>query len=119
MTCNCQSVDQMPAEVEEYLAGLDDSQRSLEANTTGTGMFLVPAPEIGILEERVVLVPELSYEECAKRGTNCEAFKWIPNGFMKFDGIEAKLKKCSRYYCGPNRKWCPWFCFCGRGNYCR
>lgn len=47
---------------------------------TGIGYFEVPAPEVGILETRLIVVSGLSYKETTKRGENCIGFKWVPIG---------------------------------------
>lgn len=52
----------------------------------GIGRFLVPAPEIGILEYKSIEVKDLAYRECVKRGNNCVAFLWIPYGITLNDG---------------------------------
>jgi hypothetical protein len=49
------------------------------ADQPGTGVFLVPAPDIGPLEFRKILVPNIGYRETAKRAVGCPAFKWIPS----------------------------------------
>lgn len=112
--CNC-SKDQTPQKVFEYLKKQDRADRG----ETGLGLFLVPDPESGILENRVVYVEELTYVEVAKRGQNCVAFMWIPKGFMDAQEVRNQRERnCRHYWCGPNRDWCPIGCFCGWGNYC-
>jgi hypothetical protein len=51
-----------------------------KSNNLGIGMFMIPAPEAGIMEYRILNVPDLSYRETVKRGDNCTAFQWIPYG---------------------------------------
>jgi hypothetical protein len=58
----------------------------------GTGLFAIPAPDIGILEFRVVAVEHLTYEETAKRGDTCRAFKWIPEKVRTFKEIDDARK---------------------------
>jgi hypothetical protein len=59
------------------------AQRDLDPKTAKRiGLFLVPAPAVGILEWKTVIVENISYEECAKRGENCEAYQWIPHVFV-------------------------------------
>lgn len=57
------------------------------AKQKGTGLFVVPAPENGILECRVVRVKNISYQECVKRGVNCLAFQWVANSVMSFEKL--------------------------------
>lgn len=77
MSCNCDK-NQTPDQVFDALKASKTAYRS--AAVTGIGIFVVPAPEKGILEWKVVEVSGLSYEECMKRGANCESFQWLPLG---------------------------------------
>ena len=61
----------------------------------GTGIFLVPAPELGILEVRKIIVEDLSYIETCKRGQNCINFSFIPHEIIS--GAEIKEKICKGY----------------------
>lgn len=116
--CNCNK-DQTPKEVFEYLQNLNAMSSESEEGQVGLALFLVPDPEAGVLEEKVVFVDGISYRECIKRGNNCIAFKWIPSGYMEASKVhEARASDC-RQWCGPDRDWCPGLCFCGGGNYCR
>lgn len=85
----------------------------------GIGVFLVPAPEQGILEYKVVIVEEeITYEECAKRGHNCAAFKWVIGKTV----VDAKAEKNKEADCGmcrnrdTNYPYCTgggsWKCMC-------
>lgn len=109
MACNC-AKNQTD---EKHLKGIKDFTKAM-----GTGLFLVPAPEIGIMENRVVLVEGLSYSECVKRGAGCQAFKWVPNSKMKYKELVEKRKECKGIGCPGNNAstWCPW-CICG-GDMC-
>lgn len=99
---------------------LEDSMNVFVKNrqALGTGMFLVPAPEKGILESKVVLVENLTYDDSVKRGENCSAVKWVAQDVLSFADLEAARVKCRDHWCGPNRDWCPTGCVCGSGNYC-
>jgi len=44
----------------------------------GVGLFLIPAPDIGIMDEKVVIVEKITYDDTVKRGQNTIAFKWFP-----------------------------------------
>jgi hypothetical protein len=116
LDCNC-GKDQTPKEVFDFLKSAKGVIRGKDA-ATGLGLFLVPDPEAGVLEEKVVLVHNLTYEECAKRGDNCIAYKWIPAAFKSAEEVLKERGSCGQW-CGPDRDWCPWGCFCGSGNYCR
>jgi hypothetical protein len=77
--CNCSKKDQTPDEVIKFVKEMKIDVFS--EKVSGIGMFFIPAPEIGIMETRTILVDDISYKECAKRGENCLGFKWIPKGF--------------------------------------
>lgn len=109
MSCGCDLKDQTPQEVFDHLES-KGTQR--DDNLKGIGMFLLPDPEAGAMEYKVVLVAGLSYGEATKRGMTCEAFKWIPDDFKSLKEIEAMRRNCRRIWCGPQRRWCPWYCFC-------
>lgn len=115
--CNCEK-DQTPKEVFEFLKSSKATVRGVGAEV-GLGLFLVPDPESGVLEEKVVSVDGISYEECAKRGDNCLAYKWFPAGYRSAAAIQSERARTCGQWCGPDRDWCPGMCFCGRGNYCR
>lgn len=89
--------------------------------TTGIGTFIVAAPEQGIYEFRSVHVEGISYQECIKRGQNCEAFQWCPTGFTAKIGetehtintisdLKALAFFCSDTGCSP--RGCPMGCVC-------
>jgi hypothetical protein len=75
--CGCNK-NQTPVSVFESMIAAGANFRSDEVK--GIGLFVVPAPERGILEYRSVAVEGISYSECMKRGNNCEAFQWLPLG---------------------------------------
>jgi hypothetical protein len=86
---------------------------------TGTGLFLVPAPEKGILEYKVILVPNLNYHESVKRGSTCHAFKWIPDSLMTWEELSKKrdTMECRDHLCFPRTdEDCPPFCMCVWGQ---
>lgn len=116
--CNC-GKDQTPNEVFDHLKSLNATSLSAKESQVGVALFLVPDPESGILEEKVVSVDGISYQECIKRGSNCIAFKWIPSSFKAATEVHAARASSCGQWCGPDRKWCPGLCFCGSGNYCR
>jgi hypothetical protein len=104
----------------------DAKQRNLDPKSAkGVGLFRVPAPDVGILEWKVVSVEGIPYEECIKRGDNCEAYQWIPLGFVYNYQDDKGVKQtvtinsskdiprvqCSLYSCGPG-VFCPLGCFC-------
>ena len=77
--CQSKSADQTPQEVIDFIKKKNINVASKDVS--GIGIFFVPAPDIGILEVRTILVENLTHLECSKRGLNCEAFQWIPRGF--------------------------------------
>lgn len=83
--CNCAKDQTTEKDLDQLAEFLSKGQKP-----KGIGVFVVPAPELGILEYKVVICEEeITYEECAKRGHNCESFKWVI-GKTKEDAIAAK-----------------------------
>jgi hypothetical protein len=69
----------------------------------GTGLFSIPAPERGILERRVIMVPDLTYVATVKRGHLCEAFKWIAGSVKSYETLQKQATEghdCGN--CGPD-----------------
>ena len=124
MSCSCNK-NQTPDSVFTALskAGLKISS----ADVLGIGLFVVPAPENGILEWKSVLVEDLTYDECMKRGENCEAFQWIPKGLAtEVKGKEFTIQCTADVdqllsYCNDScRGGCPMGCVCfGNDVRCR
>lgn len=89
-----------------------------EKKVLGTGVFLVPAPEKGILEYRLVLVKDLSPEEAVKRGNHCTAFRWVHSDEMSF--AELSTSRDCFGFCPAGRPCTDPRCFCeGSSNWCR
>ena len=123
--CGCNK-NQTPETVFEAIATSGHKLRSEE--TLGLGLFIVPAPENGILEYREVLVDKLTYNECLKRGSHCEAFQWIPYGVSITDhgetftiGSLKEFNEVRPLYCNDScRGGCPMGCTCfGNDTHCR
>ncbi len=109
--CGC-SKNQTPKEAFEMLKSATDKKLK------GTGLFLIPAPEKGILESKVVLVQDLTYEEAVKRGENCQALKWVPEQLKSFQALVKERAACAGW-CGPNGSWCTTGCVCDEySNHC-
>lgn len=118
MGCGCKK-DQTPSEVWEYL---DQSKLSAYDETKplmGIATFLIPAPDVGILESKVVWVDNISRTEAEKRAANCFAFQWAPKGMpisvngkaTKVDLIdELMLADCTSKKCSPSG--CSMGCYC-------
>lgn len=82
----------------------------------GTGLFVVPDPEKGILEVRVVLVADITYRECVNRGENCLSVKWIASTIMSCADIiknRSQIECRQIPSCHPDR--CHGYCTCHRG----
>jgi len=89
-----------------------------ETIVIGTGVFLVPAPEKGVLEYRTVVVENLSPEETIKRGYNCTAFRWVHPNEMSFSQLSV-ARDCYGF-CPTGRECSDPRCFCdGTSNWCR
>lgn len=56
----------------------------------GTGLFLVPDIENSEYGRvRKVLVPNLTYDECGRRGTGICIFKWVPHSVRLYEELAA------------------------------
>lgn len=109
MACNCGSKDRTPDDVAQHLLSMYANNMTAAKDAVGSGIFLIPDPERGILEERVVMVDNITYMETAKRGANCVAFKWIPYSLYSKDEIIQKRLSCSDHGCASG---CPGLCYC-------
>jgi hypothetical protein len=113
--CKC-SKNQTPKESREILSKFKDAADA--ATVLGTGIFLIPAPEIGTLEYKTINVPNLTYFDCAKRAHNCFAFQWVANDHVSLAEIEKTQASCSGF-CNYAGGYCPPGCICGPDNdYC-
>lgn len=120
--CGC-SKDQTPKEVWDFIEKenlpIHDSKKAV----LGIATFLVPDPEAGILETKVVWVGDITREETEKRAANCFGYQWAPKGMpMLVNGKEIKVnaiedlhpydctsKKCSASGCSMG-------CYCNTGD---
>ena len=109
MACDCQK-NQTNEESYKVLSKKHDA--------IGTGVFLVPDPEKGILEYKAVTVKSLPYSECFKRGENTTAFMWVAEELHSFEEVMKQRSMCGQF-CNAAGLRCPGLCFCGPGNYCR
>jgi len=75
MNCSCMKNQTHP----EVFKDLERKGQDL-STADGIGLFVVPAPEKGILQTRVVIVENISYAETRKRGYNCIAYQWVNKG---------------------------------------
>lgn len=119
--CNCNSKDQTKKEVFDYIESLKLNILAVKDAPVGFGLFLVPAPELGVLETKTISVDDLTYKDTVKRGHLCLAFQWVPAGITAKarDGAEIKIEKpqdllhildCTSSRCSPSG--CPMGCFC-------
>ena len=114
--CDCKK-NQTSEEVFDFLR--DKKFKISDVSLTGFGLFLVPAPENGILEWRTTFVERLTYSETRKRGENCAAWQWIPTGIVaahsglvldSIAAIENSRKACSDSKCKATG--CTMGCWC-------
>jgi hypothetical protein len=89
-------------------------QKAIKTGTTknlagedelGTGIFVIGNPES--LEEKnysTIILPEMSYHDCLKRGKNCLAFKWMPKDAKTYEEILAVKRQvgCTGLCPGPD-----------------
>jgi hypothetical protein len=113
---------------DDVFAFLKESKiNPFKTNQSGIGMFMIPAPEIGVLEYKIINVPDLNYRETVKRGETCKAFQWLPygihvqgknksmqiNNIEDFESLEIDCNDSCRGGCPMNG------CFCYQGeSYC-
>jgi len=124
MACNCNK-NTTSDKVFAALKAAGTNFRS--ASVTGIGLFVVAAPEKGVLEWKVVEVDGLSYDECMKRGANCESFQWVPKGLStQIAGKSVTINSVAdlaqlRGYCDDScRGGCPMGCVCFNNDvWCR
>ena len=125
MTCDCSGgKNQTHKAVFNFVDKNSLNIASLGEGASGFGLFLVPDPETGIMEYKTVIVENLNYRETCKRGATCEAFMWIPRGYVGLvsderhlvvDSLEAlhELRQSCSDRCGH----CPMNgCFCYQGE---
>ena len=88
-----------------------------DAEALGTGVFVVPAPELGPLDVRVILVRDLTYAECVRRGSLVRAFKFVPYRLIDPDELPEMLASGCGQSCGGGDpiRYCPHFCPCDGG----
>ena len=98
-------------------------ERKILNKELGIGLFMIPAPELGVLEYRRINVGDLSYPETVKRGENCKAFQWIPYGISmtslnKTSTINSLEDFTSlEFNCDDScRGGCPMGCMCWEGE---
>lgn len=116
--CCAKGKNQTHKDAIEFLTTAIRNGRS-ERSLMGTGMFIVPAPDLGILEWRELLVENLTIEETEKRGFNSEAFQWVPHELMSFHDIRSRPEPRCGGDC-DDRPRCPIACWCTiAGNRCR
>lgn len=86
----------------------------------GTGLFGIPDPSKSDLDSTVILVPDIDYFECLRRGARCESFQWIPNTMMSYKKIkeEREAGTCFQGCSGPNHKPCKPGCLCDHYGFC-
>jgi hypothetical protein len=118
MSCKCGSKNRTPDNVFKFVKKRGEKIHS--ENNLGIGLFVVPAPEYGILEYKIVPVAGISYKECLKRGSICESYQWVPKGYV-IDTVEGPMelhtvediKKIKILDCSSNPcPSCPMGCTC-------
>ena len=82
----------------------------------GTGLFEVAAPELPGGQSKLLVIPDLRFDECAERGTTCMTYKWVPQVAMTYDEIMANGPVlCIGEDC-RNSLTCPPPCICSRNR---
>jgi hypothetical protein len=118
--------DQTSTEILKFVVEMVRGTRLPLSSVKGTGMFLVPAPENGILETRTVIVADLTHTDARKRGENCLAFQWVPDDMMKHSEVSAFFAKSDderalfcNDFCNFAGGRCPVMCWCPpTSNFC-
>lgn len=79
----------------------------------GTGVFVLPAPDLGALQLRKYFVDSLSYPEFLLRSQGCLASKWVPYSVLpRAQAEEAKRQTCETIRCEMSPWQCPDLCIC-------
>lgn len=105
--CNClqlgnSNLSQKSNKNQTPVQSLEILLKAQKADVKGTGLFLVPDPEAGILEVKVVVVKDLTYQETSKRGITCQAYKWIAEKYLSYEQILQQLNGCPGYCINSN-----------------
>lgn len=112
--CGCSKNQTSVKSLEVLADAASKGELSPSRVVTGTGLFVIPDPEVGILETKVVLKDGLTYKDCCLRGQNCLAFKWVADSIMSFADIEkarAERRPCPPSFCRAPID-CPEHCTC-------
>lgn len=119
--CSCSAKDKTRKEVVDFVLSnkLQVKLLSKDSDLLGFGLFLVPAPDLGIFEYRQIVVSGLTYKECSKRGVTCLEYEWIPFGFKTQNGHTLDSMKALHSYfqtlsCDDCRMGCSMGCNCNR-----
>lgn len=110
--CNCgQKLNQTHGKVIDFFSEQQSKVQGYNHRYhIGTGVFGIPDPETGIMEQKKIFVKDITYDETVKRGANCLAYLFVPNELMSFDDVTTA-------YCGgPCQLDCSkggWSCICG------
>ena len=64
MSCKCGTQNQTHPDSIKALA----AAKKAGTATTGTGVFIVPAPDKGIMEFTIIIIEDIEYDECVKIG---------------------------------------------------
>lgn len=80
----------------------------------GFGIFIVADPTQPLDGMRKVVVPDLDYDDCVRRGYDCVAFKWLPATEENTRAIK-ELRACDPFPCTNS---CLNQCVCVNGR-CR
>lgn len=114
--CNCSGKNQKNQTSKEVFDFLTQSDKK---GPVGFSLFIIPAPEIGIMEYKMVTVEGLTYMETVKRGQMCEAFKFFPLNITMYTDKDKTttinvntLDDLKKVYCGSGCAECYGSCFC-------
>jgi hypothetical protein len=118
MSCKCGTKNRTPDDVFEFVK--KRGVKIHDEKNLGIGLFVVPAPEYGVLEYKVVPVADISYKDCLKRGSICESYRWVPKGYSVTTSEGSReintiddIKKLKQFDCSSNPcPSCPMGCTC-------
>ncbi|MPR06184.1 hypothetical protein [Microvirga tunisiensis] len=72
----------------------DDALKEASSTTRGTGIFSVPDPTSqDYMAHKKVVVPDITYQECIRRGAFCIAYKWVARILDPDDPAETECPK--------------------------
>jgi hypothetical protein len=79
----------------------------------GTGIFVVPAPDLGTSKYKKIVVFSITHKEFVSRGRDCHVVKWVPEISLNREMAEdLALRTCDPNPCSVESQDCYGICVC-------